>query len=453
MKKKLFSIKYALFLAVGLFSCTRILEQAPQASLDTNSALNDRFGVEAGMLGIYDAMQSANYYGVRFPIFGDMWADNLAHIGTFPSFGQIKNRAILPDNAEVTNMWSIIYNGINRANNIIAAAPRIQDPAFSNNQAVAEARFLRGLFYFDLARLWGGVPIVLEPTNSPEPLLLNVARNTEQEVYRQVVEDLTFAEQNLPEVRLGRATRWAATAMLGRVQLYQRNYQTALDASQRVIASPRFGLVANYRAIYETKQAGPEAIFELDFNNVDQTSMAFFNWPAAIGGRNEVSPTGAGSTLPAAYETGDARRDATIAPAGTILNGVAVPSGRNIKYFRIANGDDNVIIIRFGEVLLNAAEALNELGRTADAIPLINRIRTRARLPELATSLTQAEVRLALERERRVELALEGHRWFDLKRTGRLQAILNLNNANFFVWPIPLRETINNPRMQQNPGY
>jgi hypothetical protein len=452
-------MKNKFFYLIGLFlilltSCQQeVLDQAPQASLDDQVALNNRFGIDAGILGIYDAVQSGNYYGIRLPIFGDMAADNLAHVGTFPSFAQIKNRAILTDNAEVVNMWSVIYSGINRANNVIDAASKIQDPAFNANRALGEARFLRALFYFDLVRLWGGVPIVLEPTRSPDPAVLNVRRNTETEVYAQIISDLNFAEQNLPDAQTNRATRWAATALKSRVFLYQRNFQGVVASAEQVIRSNRFGLVANYRSLYEAKNSSLESIFELDFNNVDQNSMAFFNWPASIGGRNEVRPTGAGSTLPNAYEANDVRRAATIAQAGTVIEGRTILAGLGIKYFRIANGDDNVIVIRHAEVLLNYAEALVELGRTSDALPVINQIRRRAGLPELSSALSQDEMRLAVERERRVELALEGHRWFDLKRTGRLQAVLGLNNPNAALWPIPFRETTNNPNMTQNPGY
>lgn len=441
-------------LLLFLTSCQKeVLDQVPQASLDDKVALNNRFGVEAAILGIYDALQSGNYYGIRLPIFADMAADNLAHVGTFPSFAQIKNRAILTDNVEVTNMWAVIYEGINRANNVIEAAPKIQDPAFNSNRAIAEARFLRALFYFDLVRWWGGVPLVLQPTRTPDPAVLNVRRNSEAEVYAQVIEDLNFAEQNLPDVQANRATKWAAIALKSRVYLYQKNYQGVIASADQVVKSNRFNLVSNYRTLFETKNAAPESIFEIDFNSVDGNSMAFFNWPTSLGGRNEVRPTGAGSTLPTAYEANDARRAATIAQAGTVIDGRTILTGLGIKYFRIANGDDNIIVLRYAEVLLNYAEALVELNRTAEALPFINQIRRRAGLAELSASLSQDEMRLAVERERRVELALEGHRWFDLKRTGRLQAVLGLTNPNAALWPIPFRETTNNPNMTQNPGY
>jgi starch-binding outer membrane protein, SusD/RagB family len=452
MKNRFFYIIIGAFLILFSSCQKEVLDQAPQASLDDQVALNNRFGVDAALLGIYDALQSNNYYGTNFTIFGDMAADNLAHVGTFPTFAQVKNRAILTDNVNITNLWDFIYRGVNRANGVIEAAPKIQDPAFNNNRAIAESRFLRALLYFDLVRSFGGVPVVVLPTRSPDPSILNVKRGTEAEVYAQILEDLNFAEQNLPDAQANRATKWAATALKTRVFLYQRNYQGVVSSAAQIAASNRFNLVANYRTIYETKNSAPEAMFEIEYNNVDGNSMAFHNWTTALGGRNEVRPTGAGSTLPTAYEVGDLRRDATIAQAGRIIDGRTITAGLGIKYFRITNGDDNIIVIRYAEVLLNQAEALVELGRMAEAVPLINQIRRRAGLAEI-TAGTQDEMRLVVERERRLELALEGHRWFDLKRTGRLQAVLGLTNPNAALWPIPFRETTNNPNMTQNPGY
>jgi hypothetical protein len=454
MKKNKF-----LYSIIGLFllllvSCQKeVLDQAPQANLDDATALNNRFGVDAAILGIYDAMQSNSYYGTNFTIIGDMAADNLAHVGTFPSFAQIKNRAILADNVDITNLWNLIYQGVNRANNVIEAAPKIQDPAFNVNRAVGEARFLRALFFFDLLRSFGGVPLILQPTRTPDPSVLNVKRNTEAEVYAQILEDLNFAEQNLADINLGRATKWAATALKTRVFLYQKNFQGVVTSATQIVASNRFGLIPNYRSLYEAKNSAPESMFELQYDNVDNNTLTFYHWPTGLGGRNEVRPTGAGSTLPTIYEANDLRRAATVAQAGTIINGAAITTGLGIKYFRISGRDDNVILIRYAEVLLNHAEALIELDRSAEAVPFINLIRRRAGLPDLASGLSQTEMRLAVERERRVELALEGHRWFDLKRNNRLQAVLGVANPNAALFPIPFRETINNPNITQNPGY
>ena len=116
-------------------SCEKILDQEPASSLDASTAFTTRQGVEAGVLGIYSALQSGNYYGLRYWALADLYADVLTHTGTFPSFAQYANRQLLPDNVENTNMWSTIYDGINRANNIRAAVPNISDPAFNKEAA------------------------------------------------------------------------------------------------------------------------------------------------------------------------------------------------------------------------------------------------------------------------------------------------------------------------------
>ena len=232
MKKILLPI---VVLSLGLGSCSKILDQQPQSSLDAATAYTTRQGVEAGLLGSYNTLQSGNYYGLRFWALGDLETDILQHTGTFPSFAQFSNRALLSDNTEITNMWATIYNGINRVNNIIAAAPLITDPAFNANQAVAEARFLRGLFYFDLIRGFGGsangynkgsglgVPLFIKPTLTPGDAAPK-PRSTEAEIYTQIVSDIDFAIANLPVTAAnGRANVNVATSIKARLELYREN--------------------------------------------------------------------------------------------------------------------------------------------------------------------------------------------------------------------------------------
>ena len=151
--------KYFKIIALGLLLSTTAcdtLDVEPQASLPAETAFTNKSAAEAGLIGAYSALQSANYMGLRYFAFADMTADNIAHTGTFPSFAQIANRQILPDNVELSNMWNIIYSGINRANNIIAQVPEINDPSFNNKESVvAQARFLRAYHYFKLINYFG----------------------------------------------------------------------------------------------------------------------------------------------------------------------------------------------------------------------------------------------------------------------------------------------------------
>ncbi|MHA6246528.1 RagB/SusD family nutrient uptake outer membrane protein [Pontibacter sp. CAU 1760] len=421
------------------------LDVEPQASLPADAAFNNRTGAEAGLIGAYSALQSVNYMGLRYFTFADLTADNAMHTGTFPSFAQIAQRSILPENVELSNMWNAIYTGINRANNLIQNVPSVDDPAFNKESVLAQARFLRAYHYFNLINYFGGsptgygdnglgVPLRTTPTLTPGDAN-PTPRASEQEVINLVMEDLNYAITNLPEsfagaAGKGRATKWAALALASRVQLYQDNYQQAAEFAQQVIASGRYMLVPNYRDIYELKNTA-EAIWELQFDPVNSNSIAFFWLPTSLGGRNEVSPT---TGLAAAHEAGDERLATNV-----------LTSTYTGKYTRVSDGTDHVLLIRYAEVLLNRAEALARIGgaeNLVEATSLLNQVRARAELTPVVPLSQEALIDTILA-ERRVELANEGHRWFDLRRTGRASAVLGVTDPNKLLWPIPQREILN----------
>ena len=194
-----------------------------------------------------------------------------------------------------------------------------------------------------------------------------------------------------------------------------------------------------------------ESIFEVSFDNITQGQYAFFYFPGSRGGRNEVGPLG--TTLLTAYETGDQRRPASISDGTFQVSGLAIPANVGIKYTKAGTGEDNFRVIRLAEVILISAEAKARIGTDlAGARALLNRVRTRAGLPA-STAATQAALLTAIEQERRVELAFEGHRWFDLIRFGRAQTVLSITDGRRLLLPIPFREITNNKNITQNPGY
>lgn len=441
--------RYFKIVALGLLlstSACEVLDIDPQASLPAESAFNTRIGVEAGIIGAYSALQSANYMGLRYFVFADLATNNVAHTGTFPSFAQIEQNNILADNVEINNMWNTIYDGINRTNTLISAIPAIEDPAFNKDAALAEARFLRAYHYFNLINYFGGsatgygenglgVPLKLTPTliaTDAEPM----ARASEAEVIAQVMQDLDFAAENLTGTNKGRATKAGAHALRSRVALYQKNYQAAADFAQQALDINN-NLAANYADIYALRNTA-ESIWELQFDPVNSNSIAFFWLPTSLGGRNEVSPD---ASFAGAHETGDLRLPVNV---NTSFTG---------KYNRIAAGDDNVVLIRVAEVILNRAEALARVGGAENettARTLVNRIRTRAGLASLDETVTGQALVDAILKERRIELAHEGHYWFDLRRTNTT----GLADANKNLWPIPQREVLTSSEViEQNPGY
>lgn len=443
--------RVALLGALGLAgtSCDKILDQQPQNALDSAQVFTDLAGANAALTGVYGGLTTANYYGLRYPEFSDLLADNLAHLGTFPSFAEFKNRNIQTSNVEVSNIWQDIYATVNRANNVIEYVPGVGGILDADKKRlVAEAKFLRALSYFDLVRYWGAVPLVLTATKKADTSL-NVARTPANAVYDQVKKDLDDAENDLGEGSPSRASKSGARALKARLALYRGQYTEAASLADMVIATTKFSLLPVYRDNFDAKNT-VEAIFELNFDNITRSQFAFFFFPGSRGGRNEIGPLG--TTLPAAYEVGDVRKNASISDGTFPVDGRLIPASVGIKYTRAGTGEDNFRVLRLAEVILIGAEAKAQNNDLVGSLTLLNRIRTRAKLAP-AVAVTKADLLSAIEQERRVELAFEGHRWFDLVRTGRAQTLLGITDARRLLLPIPFRDITNNPNITQNDGY
>ena len=433
-------------------ACDKNIELEPETALDGTAGFKTKQDVDAALIGCYSALQNANYMGLRYWALADMYADILAHTGTFPSFAQVANRSILADNVELRNMWQQIYIAINRANNVIASAPGVSDPSFNVNNAVGEARFLRAYNYFNLLIFYGGsttgynkagglgVPLVTAPTltaadAAPKP------RNTEAEVWALILEDLDFATQNLVNSNgVGRVNKRVAQALKARVHLFREEWAQAEVAAGDVITTGGYTLIpgATYSDIYLKKNTA-EAIWELQFDATNANSIAFFYYPTSLGGRNEMAST---TSLRDAHEAGDVRQ---------AVNYTTTPAAKTLKYTRVP-GDDNVLMIRLAEMYLIRAEAQARLNKLPDAVTDLNTIRTRAGLG-MASPSTADEVIAAIEKERRLEFAHEGHRWFDLRRYNKWSTV-GITQEFRALWPIPQREVETSAGIiTQNPGY
>ena len=454
-------------------SCQKeTLDQNPQASLEASTAIKDAATVNAATLGIYSGFQSGNYWGLRYFAFSDMYADNINHVGTFPSFSAIWNVAILPDNTEVNNMWNSMYSTINRANTVIAAVPGIADPTLNKDNALAEARVLRANVYFDLIRYWGGsktgfnqaggvgVPLVLTPT-LVEADAAPRARATEAAVLAQINADLDFAINvatfTNTNATTGRVSKDYAKALKARVALYMQDYPTALSLSNELIASGRYSLTpgVTYRDIWANKNT-KESLWEIQFEPTNSNSVAFFYYTTATGGRNEIATS---SGLNTAHEAGDVRQ----AINATTLGGGST-NLKTLKFTRVSTGDDNVVMFRLSELYLIRAEARAQIGTDlVGALADVNVIRIRAGLAANTTATTTATLMTAILKERRIEFAHEGHRFFDLKRTNLLATTVGAtyfgisgttDNTFRALWPIPQRETLTSGGIiAQNTGY
>src|SRR5690606_26693192 len=319
--------------------------------------------------------------------------------------------------------------------------------AAERNQILGEAYFIRALAYYDLGRAWGGVPLVLSPTQTKEDGA-NIGRATLAETYAQVLADLDQAEALLAPLTLRtRASQEAAKALKARLHLYLEEWEQAEQLATEVIETNRFSLVAPYVAFIETKET-EESIFELAYNNADRNNHAHYGYPSSLGGRYEWHP--ADDLLAELADPAiGGNRGAIISYLGSIPY--------STKYFRIGTGDDPAYILRIAEQYLLRAEA--RLKKTAPditgALADLNEVRERAGLTALNLD-NVGDILLAIEQERRLEFAFEGHQWFDLIRTGRASAVLGVTDSNKYLYPIPLNEIIADEALSpadQNPGY
>lgn len=375
----------------------------------------------------------------------------------------------------VRAMWTQWYKTVGRATLSIEFTEEFYsqnpDPDNIQNRLIGEAKFLRALNYFWLVRSFGPVPLQHVSLVDRAPV---------EEVYAYIEQDLTDAIQLLPSksqypaADLGRATSGAAQALLAKVYLYQEKWQAAADAANNVITSGEYGLEDDYATLWrESTENGVESIFELQGRG-EIPAHGIQQYSSTQGARGP-SGWGWGFNTPTEdlvnafdSEEDEVRKNATIVFAGeTLWDGRVVdPAVENPRYnekaYSSANagagdGDKNIRVLRYAEILLIYAEALNELGQTATATDFLNMVRERVDITP-KTGLSQEALRQAIWKERRLELAFEHDRWFDLIRTGQAAQQMTEHGKPFQtgkheLFPIPNDQLIQTPEMEQNPGW
>lgn len=490
MKNKLYIAVFAM--ASLLPSCNDYLDLKPISDLTQENAYNTASDAEAALVGAYDSF-SQEYYIWDNIIFSDVISDNYYAGGDDEDVYAVEDLNIEPTNKRLFNNWSQLYDAILKANIVLAKVPGIDDPELEvgnrKNQILGEASFLRAYHYFQLVKLWGGVPLITAPINSTDPAETQKPRDTEADVYKQIITDLEFAAANLPDrysddasVNKARATKGAAHALLAKVyaQKPDRDYAKVLEYANLVINSPAgYVLLDDYTHLFDGNHYNnSESIMEVQFLGDTEA-----NWgpqlllPPSLSGdtwRKFVVPS---KDLVNAFdaEGDDVRKNATIifetAPWSDEFWSLAVNGTIPFAYkWKTAGGwasSNRQYLLRLGDIVLLKAEALNELNRTEDARIEIDRIRDRVGLGPTPAS-NQAEMRLAIAKERRLELAQEGQRWDDLRRYGRAVEVMNALNeidlrtnaakaynltAEELLLPIPQSERNRNPALAQNPGY
>ena len=504
-QKRYIPILAAAFALAGTGGCKKsFLDQTPQNTL-TSVDFKSASDAETAIVGAYSLMASDAYwyYAWNYLIDGDIRADNNYSGGSAPDIDGVDNfTSVATDNQPISEDWYELYMEIGACNNILDNVPNIKDTALTSTlkaQILGEAKFLRAYHYSHLVRNYGAVVLQLH-TISVDPNTLK-SRSSVDSVYARIIQDLKDAEAALPAVYAdqasshSRATQGAAEAVLAKVYAQMGDYQDCLTYCNKVLPPPYGGtgtagyaLLANYDWLFDSQHKNSaESIFELQHTEgtITHGYAQGLMLPPSVEAQYFVKFAPPTQDLVKAFKAaGDSIRYASAITweyngPGT-ANPVASPThygptdtipyvwkiGRNWPGGWSGGSGDNLVLLRLADIILLKAEALNALGQTGEAIPLVNAIRARVKLAP-TTAVSQSDVALAVLNERRLELAFEGERWYDLLRYGA-QYTINLMNsqvdgngvslgyqvdAHRLLYPIPQNDRDNNPNLTQNPGY
>ena len=485
-------------LASAIFACTQcsndFLDKAPLDTINTSNYPTNAAELVTLVNGAYQPLQWPKLYNLR------MWTSDIMAGNSIVGAGggtdgietqDMSNFVTSTDNQGVLDIWRGPWPGILRTNIVLNVAPTLDIDENIKNRSMGEAYFLRAHYYFILVRFFGDVPLITNPGSSDTDLF--PARVSKDLVYEQIISDLEKAAQLLPNKSeysgsdVGRANKGAALGELAEVYLtLGNNWQKVVDLTTQV-EGLGFALNENYADNFNPNAENSiESLFEVQYasnggysfwDNENQAS-----WTSPFMGPRGANFVGGGfgwnqptQEFIDAYETNDARKDITVfydgAPAfdGKTYQSSFSTTGYNVRKFLVPlnvsssydNSPLNFPILRFSNILLMKAEALNELGQTSQAEIPLNKVRNRAGLADISTGLSKDQFREKVLHERRIELAFEGQRWFDLIRVLNGQYGLDFlhsigkTNATtkHLLFPIPQIERDRNPKLTQNPGY
>lgn len=437
-------------LAILLFfasACESNLDLRPKMQISDEEAFSNKENVYAVLLGCYDGLQLQHYYGRNLVIIGDIASDNTVADGTKVEYYAVDRNSLLANNILVEGIWADIYLAINRANYMLYKLEEVTFLTDSEKKDYqGQLRFLRALHYYNLVRLYGGVPLKLYPTLADLPEYF-LPRSSVADVYNQVVADLEFARINIQNANPDKATVLAATALLASVQLTIGNATVAREYASTVLQAKPV-LEPTYKNLFSaTSDPVDEILFYCPFSASDKNRLAEYNYPKTLGGRHENAPSG----LLINMNENDARKPLVAANY----------SGKyySTKYSDLATGGDRVIILRTAEMYFIRAEAnyqLDSLAYQPEILADINSIRNRAGLQPVHSG-EYVSLRNLIESEKQIEFAFEGKRWFDLIRTGRaIDLVPTVTQPYQMLFPIPSSEILSNPNIgvgDQNDGY
>ncbi len=477
-------IIFCLLATASFLSCGKKFLNEPPRTVTIQDLLNSSDGALRLIAAVYNKLYAWEEHSFSWIGISSITSDD-ADKGSIPGDtgadkNDLDNWTFTPSAISFSEVWISNFEGIGRATYALKFLPDINTP--DRDRFIGEAKLLRAYFYFNLVRTFGGVPKIDNVLQSEVDIETASTRASAADIYAYIESDLNDAITKLPvnvaAAENGRVSRGAAQALLAKVSLYQKKWAQAKAMADAVIASGQYSLLTDYSKIWrEAGEFSSESIWEV--NAIGTTPNKGIEGYFVVQAPRGDNGLGWGFNTPTqdlvnAYEPGDVRKAATIMFAGqTLWDGFVVsPLASNPRYNYKSyvsktkesfNGDDwnsnkNLRILRYGEVLLIKAEAENELGNIGPAQSALNQIRNRAGLPN-TTAATQTDLRNAIYKERRVEMAFEHDRMFDLRRTGRAGVVLRAHGKPYVdgkhdLFPIPQHEIdLSNGKLMQNPGY
>lgn len=458
MKKS--NIIIGLLAALSFSGCNKFLNLKPIDSPTEDTFYADAGGLQGALVSCYDALQSDNCYGLNMIVMAENRGDNIQDNGVSQGGGiiyQIDAFNDRADNSVVRNTYWQHYVAIYRCNILLDKAPGIMMDAGIRNQIMGQALFIRALCYFNIVRLWGKAPLIIK-TQTPDEAREN-KRSEVANIYAQIISDLNTAGSRLPAawpaVQRGKATSHAAAALLAKVYLYQGKYDLVVTTISQLVndiyASQTVGLVPQTTTFPNSIKTSKDVLFAVQYLAGGLGEGTNFNNRY----RNQEG-TYQIALAPNLFESGDNRKD-LVKPTPYQQQPGKFAATPIVESTGETGGD--MPVLRCAEVLLIYAEAQNELSAypNAEAFKAINAVRANSGISPLnaSTTPTKNDLKKAIWKERRLELALECDRWFDIVRTGQFPVIFPLVPAHKVLYAIPQTEinNINDKTGWQNEGY
>ena len=468
---------YIIGLIVIVMSCSdAFIDLAPISSQSPENFYRTENDIEQAVIATYDALQDGDQYGGDgFDHFMEVVSDNTFNDNTTQSGGaraNFDNFNMSSSNFMLNDTWNSCYRGIQRCNIVLNRMDAVNLNADIANVRKGEVKFIRALTYFNLVRIWGDVPLVLEEISDPF-LAFEHVRASSNTVYDQIIKDLQEAILALPVNQgtsdIGRVTKGAAQTLLGKVYLTQGKFSESASALKQVIDGKNYILLNKFADVFNVNNKNnAESIFEVQYKSGTNSEGNNTTDPTQ---KTDVNNRPSRNIVKLFRENLDDRFEASVQITTT------EPYSKKRIDSRGSDGTFgfNTMVLRYADVLLMYAEALNELGYQANgqAFDYLNMVRSRSHATTYSSTglPTQASFRDAIALERRLELAFENHRWFDLLRTGKALEVMNSANkgglsenaasglpfvmkAHQILFPLPqVQIDASGGKLVQNPGY